>query len=223
MPACLHQIALGFPFQVTSATLLPMSLKVLVRYFLRGCLVTTPLGLTVYIVWVALSAIDRLLPIGIPGLGLLVTLALITLIGVLTSNVVGRTIVDITDRLLGRLPLVKLVYTSIKDLVSAFVGDKRRFDVPVAVTISPGSGTRILGFVTRTSLARLGMPDMMAVYVPQSYNFAGSLLLLPVTQIEELDLPPSEVMTFIISGGVSGFGVGHSILPPEPRTAPRVA
>jgi len=192
-----------------------MSLKLLVRYFLRGCLVTAPLGLTVYIVWMVLSAVDRLLPLPIPGLGLVVTLTLITLIGVLTSNVVGRSVVELADGLLGRLPLVKLVYTSIKDLVSAFVGDKRRFDVPVAVTLSPGSGARLLGFVTRDNLGRLGMPDLVAVYCPQSYNFAGYLLLVPRGQIEILQLPAAEVMTFVVSGGVSGFGVGQSILPPQ--------
>src|SRR5262249_32948247 len=136
-----------------------------------------------------------------------------------TSNVVGRSIIELTDGLVGRLPLVKLVYTSIKDLVSAFVGDKKRFDTPVAVTISPGTGARVLGFVTRDSLARLGMPDMVAVYFPQSYNFAGYLMLVPRGNVERLHLPAAEVMTFIVSGGVSGFGVGQSILPPGARAA----
>jgi uncharacterized membrane protein len=197
-----------------------MSLKVLMRYFLRGCLVTAPLGLTLYIVWVVLRTIDRLLPLPIPGLGLVVTVGLITLIGVLTSNVVGRSVVEVADALLGRLPLVKLVYTSIKDLVSAFVGDKRRFDTPVAVTLAPAGGPRLLGFVTRESLAGLGMPDAVAVYVPQSYNFAGYLLVVPRAQVEVLPLPPAEVMTFIVSGGVSGFGVGQSIIPPMPPIPP---
>jgi uncharacterized membrane protein len=200
-----------------------MSPKRLVRYFLRGCLVTAPLGLTVYIVWVVLSAIDRLMPFRIPGLGLIATLALITLVGVATSNVVGRSIVELADALFGRLPLVKLVYTSIKDLVDAFVGDKRRFDVPVAVTLSPGVGAKALGFVTRDGLARLGMPDSVAVYFPQSYNFAGYLMLVPRSQVERLHVPPAELMTFIISGGVSGFGVGQSILPPQlPSATPVV-
>ncbi|HTQ02861.1 MAG TPA: DUF502 domain-containing protein [Polyangiaceae bacterium] len=192
-----------------------MSVKRLVRYFLRGCLVTAPLGLTVYVVWLVLSTIDRLLPLPVPGLGLVATLVLITAIGVATSNVVGRTVVEMADSLFGRLPLVKLVYTSIKDLVDAFVGDKRRFDVPVAVTLS-GTGAKALGFVTRGSLGRLGMPDSVAVYFPQSYNFAGYLLVVPRQQVEPLDVPAAELMTFIISGGVSGFGVGQSILPPQP-------
>jgi uncharacterized membrane protein len=190
-----------------------MSPKRLIRYFLHGCLVTAPLGLTVYIVWTVLRAIDRLVPLPIPGLGLVTTVALITVIGVFTSNVVGRTVLDLTEGILRRLPLVKLVYTSIKDLVSAFVGDKKRFDVPVAVALFPGIDAKQLGFVTRDGLARLGMPGHTAVYFPQSYNFAGSLVLVPHDKIERLDVSASEVMTFIVSGGVSGFGQGESILP----------
>jgi uncharacterized membrane protein len=195
-----------------------MGAKRLIRYFLNGCLVTAPLGLTVYIVLKVLGAIDSLLPFKIPGLGLVATLALITLVGVLTSNVVGKSMVDLTESLLQRLPLVKLVYTSIKDLVSAFVGDKRRFDVPVAVSPFPGVDAKLLGFVTRDNLVRLGLPDHIAVYLPQSYNFAGCLMLFPRDKVEVLDLPASEVMTFIVSGGVSGFGRGESMLPPKPVT-----
>jgi uncharacterized membrane protein len=193
-----------------------MSPKRLIRYFLNGCLVTAPLGLTVYIVWKVLGAIDSLLPFKIPGVGFVATIALITLVGVLTSNVVGRSLIDVAESLLQRLPLVKLVYTSIKDLVSAFVGDKKRFDVPVSVSPFPGVDAKLLGFVTRDGLARLGLPDHIAVYLPQSYNFAGCLMLFPRDKVEVLDLSPSEVMTFIVSGGVSGFGRGESILPPKP-------
>src|ERR1044071_5745231 len=120
-----------------------MSAKRFIRYFLNGCLVTAPLGLTVYIVWKVLGTIDSLLPFKVPGVGLVATIGLITLVGVLTSNVVGRSLVDLTESLLQRLPLVKLVYTSIKDLVSAFVGDKKRFDVPVAVSPFPGVDAKL--------------------------------------------------------------------------------
>jgi uncharacterized membrane protein len=194
-----------------------MTIKRLVGYFLRGCLVTAPLGITIYIVWVILSAIDRILPFPIPGLGLLAAVTLITIVGLFTSNVVGRSVLDLTEGLLQRLPLVKLVYTSIKDLVSAFVGDKRRFDAPVAVSLS--GNNKVLGFVTRDGLGRVGMPDYVAVYFPQSYNFAGYLMLVPRSQIEHLDLPSADVMTFIISGGVSGFGIGQSMVPQPQQTA----
>lgn len=192
-------------------------LKRLVRYFVRGCLVTVPLAITSWIIYTVLRFIDQLLPMGIPGVGLVVTVSLVTLIGLLTSNVVGKTVFQFTDRLLSGMPLVKLLYNSIKDLIGAFVGDHRTFDRPAAVALTPG-GPRVLGFVTRDPLHMLGMPDCVAVYLPQSYNFAGFLSVVPRTQVELLDASSAEVMTFIVSGGISGFGRGQSLVPPPAVT-----
>jgi len=194
-----------------------MWLRQVIRYFLRGALLAAPLGLTLYIILMVLSAVDRLLPFGIPGLGLLVTLTLITLVGIFTSNVVGRSVFERTERFFNRVPLVKLLYTSIKDLIGAFVGDRKSFHRPVAVRIAKESTLRLLGFVTRDGLHALGMPTHVAVYLPQSYNFAGNLIVVPADQVEELDVSSSELMTFLVSGGVSGLGVGQSLLPPPPR------
>ena len=191
-----------------------MSFKRLVGYFVRGCLVLAPLGLTIYILFTILRTIDRWLSIPIPGVGLLLTLVLVTFVGAFTSNVVGRSIFDLADRVLKRLPLVKLIYSSIKDLIEAFMGDKKSFNRPVAVTLTPGSGVKALGFVTRDGLQALNMPEHVAVYFPQSYNFAGYLAVVPREQVEPLDVNSAELMTFIISGGVSGLGVGPSVLPP---------
>ena len=152
--------------------------------------------------------------------GLLLTVVLVTLVGVLTSNVLGRSIFDATDRALKRLPLVKLIYSSIKDLINAFMGDKKSFNRPVAVTVNPDSGMKALGFVTRDGLHVLGMPGHVAVYFPQSYNFAGYLALIPREAVEALEVNSAELMTFIISGGVSGLGVGQSLLPPSPSPLP---
>ena len=190
----------------------------LLRYFVRGCLVLVPLAVTGWIVWATLSFVDQLLPIGIPGVGIVVTLSLVTLVGLLTSNVVGKRVFQITDRALSGMPLVKLLYTSIKDLIRAFVGDHKSFDQPAAVMLTPG-GARKLGFVTRDGLHALGLPDFVAVYFPQSYNFAGQLLVVPREQVELLDAPSSEVMTFIVSGGISGFGRGQSLVPPPTLTS----
>ncbi len=191
-----------------------MTVKRLVGYFVRGCLVLAPLGLTLYILFKILSTIDQWLPLGIPGAGLLLTLILVTLVGALTSNVIGRSVFDAADRALKRLPLVKLIYTSIKDLIDAFMGDKKSFNRPVAVTLNPGSGLKALGFVTRDGLHALDLPTHVAVYFPQSYNFAGYLAVVPREQVEALEVNSAELMTFIISGGVSGLGVGQSVLPP---------
>ena len=190
----------------------------LLRYFVRGCLVSVPLVITGWVVWTTLTFIDRLLPIGIPGVGIVVTLSLVTLIGLFTSNVVGKRVFQLTDRALSRMPLVKLLYTSIKDLIRAFVGDHKSFDRPAAVALTPG-GARVLGFVTRDGLHMLGMPDFVAVYFPQSYNFAGQLAVVPRDQVELLDAASSEVMTFIVSGGISGFGRGQSLVPPPTLTS----
>lgn len=190
----------------------------ILRYFVRGCLVSVPLVLTGWIIWKTLSFIDQILPIGIPGVGIVVTLSLVTLIGLFTSNVVGKRVFQITDRALSGMPLVKLLYTSIKDLIRAFVGDHKSFDQPAAVMLTPG-GARMLGFVTRDGLHALGMPDFVAVYFPQSYNFAGQLVVVPRDQVELLDAASSEIMTFIVSGGISGFGRGQSLVPPPTLTS----
>ncbi len=194
-----------------------MQLRKLVGYFLRGALVTAPLGLTLYLVLTVLTTLDRVLPVGIPGLGLLITLLLITAIGAFTSNVVGRSVLESTERFMSRVPLVKLVYNSIKDLIGAFVGDRKSFDKPVAVRPQRDSELRVFGFVTRQGLGALGFPTHVAVYLPQSYNFAGQLIIVPSDQVEPVDVASGELMTFIVSGGVSGLGVGQSLLPPPPR------
>jgi uncharacterized membrane protein len=188
-------------------------LRDLPGYLLRGALITVPLVLTSYIFYWIFTTIDQFLPIGIPGLGVVITLLLVGLVGFFSSNMIGNGILESTERFLKRVPLVKLVYTSIKDLINAFVGDKKSFDKPVLVRLSAESPLKVLGFVTRDGLSGLGMADHAAVYLPQSYNFAGNLLLVPKNLIEPVDASSGEVMTFIVSGGVSGFGVGHPMLP----------
>jgi uncharacterized membrane protein len=187
--------------------------KRFVGYFVRGCLVLIPLSITGYIIYVTLRFIDQLLPIGIPGVGFVLTISIVTLVGLFTSNVVGKSVFQFTDRMLSGMPLVKLLYNSIKDLIRAFVGDHKSFDQPAVVSVVPG-GARLLGFVTRDALHALGMPGHVAVYFPQSYNFAGQLAVVPRELVERLDAPSSEVMTFIVSGGISGFGRGQSLVPP---------
>jgi uncharacterized membrane protein len=177
--------------------------------------VTVPLAATLAILYWLFQTFDNLIPLETPGLGLVLTLALVTFIGILSSNVIGRKIFDWTEQLLRRVPLVKLVYSSIKDLVGAFVGNKKTFEQPVAVRLSESSPIKALGFVTRDRAAVLGHPDHVAVYLPQSYNFAGNLILVPRNCVEPLEVGSSELMTFIVSGGISGFGQGKSVLPAQ--------
>lgn len=174
-----------------------------VTFFLRGAVITLPFVLTVWIAWRAITWIDSWLGLPIPGAGLLIVVVGITLIGVLATNVVTRAAIDTFDLILARLPLVRLLYTAAKDLMHAFAGDRRRFNTAVRVRLDPGRDLWVLGFVTAEDVSRLGLPDHVGVYLPQSYNFAGQLLLVPAAQIERVETEGSEHMTFIVSGGVA--------------------
>jgi uncharacterized membrane protein len=189
-------------------------LRLIPRYFFRGALLTVPVAATLYILYELFRAFDGIVPVGIPGLGLLVTFSFVTLIGFLSSSVIGRTTFDLTERALRKVPLVKLLYNSIKDLVGAFVGNKKSFNRPVTVRFGPGD-IYALGFVTRDDVAVLNKPGHVAVYFPQSYNVAGNLILIPRDAVETLPIQSSELMTFIVSGGVSGLGMGQSLVPPK--------
>jgi uncharacterized membrane protein len=122
-------------------------MKAFTKYFLRGLLVIAPTAITIYVVWRVVATIDAALRVSIPGLGLVLAAALIALVGFLVSNVLGQSLVTRADAVFARLPLVKLLYTSIRDLVGAFVGKKKVFDRPVAILL-PGGMRRMLGFVT---------------------------------------------------------------------------
>ncbi len=176
----------------------------LARNFFEGLLILVPVVTTLYVAWLVIQAVDGWLNIPIPGVGFLVTLGLITLTGRYASTVFVQKMLDIMERVLVKAPFVKLLYTSIKDLIEAFMGEKRRFDQPVLVSLSPGAHGEAVGFVTRTDLEFLGLLGHVAVYFPQSYNFAGHLLVFPKDQVRPLDAESSEVMAFIVSGGVSG-------------------
>jgi uncharacterized membrane protein len=110
---------------------------------------------------------------------------------------------SIVEGVLERLPFVRLLYSSTKDLLNAFVGEKRRFDKPVLVAPFASGEARALGFVTQDTLATMGMREHVAVYLPQSYNFAGSLLIFPTSVVTPLDAESADVMAFIVSGGVT--------------------
>ena len=192
-------------------------MKTLARYFVNGLLFLIPVVVTVYvIVWVFRSidsGVQQIIirnPAGVlpqwwvTGLGVLISLTVITIVGVLTKLFITQPVVQLVERIFGRLPLVKLLYSSIKDLVGAFVGDEKKFDQPVLVNLLPGSDAKALGFITRQSMEFWGLKNEVAVYFPQSYNFAGSVLIVPAERVKPLHADSADVMAFIVSGGVSG-------------------
>jgi len=189
-----------------------MNINDLPRNFFEGLLILVPVVTTLYVAWLVLQAVDGWLNIPIPGVGFVVTLGLITLTGRYASTVFVQKVLDMMEGVLIKAPFVKLLYTSIKDLIAAFMGEKRRFDQPVLVSLSSGGHGEAVGFVTRTDLEFLGLLNHVAVYFPQSYNFAGHLLVFPKEQVRPLEAESSEVMAFIVSGGVSGGSQGQGAL-----------
>jgi uncharacterized membrane protein len=147
--------------------------------------------------------VDGLLGIPIPGVGLVVSLLIITGIGALASTYFTKAALGLLDELLEKVPFVRLLYSSTKDLLNAFVGEQRRFTKAVRVSLSEDGAIGALGFVTAEDLTDLGLADQVAVYLPQSYNFAGNLIVVPAHRVTPLAGDSAEVMAFIVSGGVS--------------------
>lgn len=175
----------------------------LVGYFARGALAVVPIAATIYILYAVVTTLDNLLGVSVPGLGVTLALGLITLVGFLVTGVIGRQIYRIFDQLLARVPIVRLLYTSIRDLVSAIMGEERKFGQPVCITLHAAANLRILGFMSREEMPSVGLPEYAAVYVPQAYNIGGQVLLVPRSQIELVDLPASSVFAFMLSGGAA--------------------
>jgi uncharacterized membrane protein len=181
-------------------------LRTIARYFFSGTLFIVPLVATGYFIFLSFSWLDGLLNLPYPGLGFVIIFVAITLFGYLTSIFAVRAVTDWFDLVMNKIPLVKLIYSSIKDLIGAFVGDKRKFNKPVLVSINKENSLHQIGFITQEDLSDLGLTDMVAVYFPHSYAFSGNHFLVPKTSIRPLNISGPAAMKFIVSGGVSGFG-----------------
>lgn len=175
----------------------------LAEYFFRGLIVLAPAAVTVWVFWLIIRAADQWVGFGIPGLGIVVTVALVTLFGFLTSSVLARWVVGFMDATFNRLPLARLVYASTRDLLDAFVGEKRRFDKPVLVRTSADGIEKAFGFITQESMTRFGLEDHVTVYLPFSYTFTGVIRVYPVANLQPLNNDSAEVLAFVVSGGVT--------------------
>src|SRR5262245_33882440 len=137
--------------------------RIVAKYFLRGLIVVVPIAVTaVAVSWIFLEIdtwinVERLLNRKVPGAGVVLTVVVITVVGFLASNFATRWMFQALEDLLEHTPLVKLVYTSLKDMVGAFVGEKKKFNRPVLVTLTKDPDVSTMGFVTRSALAELGL------------------------------------------------------------------
>lgn len=171
------------------------------RYFVRGLIVVVPTVLTAWVLYQVFVSVDSLVPFSAPGAGFLLTIVSIVAIGFLASNFITRKFFDLVEALFSRAPIARILYVSVRDLVEAFVGERKKFNRPVLVSLS--NELRAVGFLTREELSLLGITDHVAVYFPQSYNFAGNLVIVPAARVEPIEADASRVMAFVVSGGVS--------------------
>ncbi|MCZ7677373.1 MAG: DUF502 domain-containing protein [Sandaracinaceae bacterium] len=196
-------------------------MKTIAKHFLQGLLVFVPIAGSISVVAWVLKKLDGLYPLPVPGLGLAITLVAITLLGFLTSNVVGRKLFEWVEAGMKRLPVVNLLYSSLRDLLGAFVGDKRSFDKPVMVRLLGEGGARVFGFVTCDRFDDVRLEGHVAVYLPQSYNFAGNLIIVRREQVEPVDADSAQFMAFIVSGGVAEMRAARTVFDEEQAVALR--
>lgn len=178
--------------------------RILLGYFFRGLLLIVPVAVIAVVAYEALTWLDQIVEVDIPGLGILIVITGIILIGWLGSTFFYQRMAEIFEDVLRRVPFLKTVYDALKDLMEGLVGSKKKFDRPVMITPLDGSGQAQLGFLTQEDLAHLGIVEgYVAVYVPHSFAWSGRLFIVPATSVRPLDAKAAEVMKFILSGGVT--------------------
>ena len=188
-------------------------MKKLFTYFIQGLLLVAPLGITVFIVYRIFAFTDGLLStylqenfeIKTPGLGILIIFVFLVLLGIVGETILGRPIKKLINGVLQKTPFLKLIYSSINDLFSAFIGKERKFHRPVMILINKENNLWKIGFITQDTTIHIGDNELITVYCPFSYGFSGELYFTPSANVRPLEIPPSEAMKFIISGGVSGI------------------
>ena len=189
--------------------------KALLNYLIKGLLIVLPIALSIYIVIWAVTTVDSWLNVNnilgvdprtgesrnIPGLGLALVIALILTAGIFVTNFVTEPMYNWFNRWMNRLPGLNFIYSSIKDLTEAFVGDEKKFNHPVLVEMT--ADIKRIGFLTQNDLSSIGLPGDCVVYFPFSYSFAGQVCVVSKDKIKELDMNAADAMKLVVSGGVS--------------------
>lgn len=199
-----------------------MHWKKLFQYFFQGLVIIAPLGVTIYAVLWLFTTVDNILPDivhsispnllredgtgelkRIPGIGFIVVILIVMLVGRISSSFVMSKLVDLLDGMLERTPGIKFIYSSVKDFLEAFTGNKRKFDRPVLVSVDANEVWRI-GFITQEDAGDFQLKEHAVVYIPLSYALTGVTYIVPKNKIRLLNnISSGEAMKFAVSGGVS--------------------
>ncbi len=184
----------------------------IVKYFLQGLLFTAPLFIVFYVIvhiFLQIGSILNFLGITIhpmidPLIGLILLFSFIIFMGVLGSSIIFKPFFSFIEKLIEKAPLIKTMYAAVKDLMSAFVGTKKKFNQPVLFKTSKADDIERLGFITSTDLSELGISKTkIAVYIPFSYAISGAVFIVPIENVTPIKVAPADLMKFIISGGIS--------------------
>lgn len=185
--------------------------KAIIKYFMQGLLYLVPITVTLWVIIFAFNYLDSLvkpyetqyLGFEIPGLGLVILALVIVFIGFLGSTIIFNPLISLVERVINRAPLIKDIYSAIKDLLGAFVGSKKKFNAPVLVTMNE-TGLKRIGFVTREKMDNMNIPEgYMVVYLPYSYGVMGTVIVVKEEMVETINQSSTDVMKFIVSGGVT--------------------
>lgn len=197
-------------------------LRKLLQYFFQGLIVLAPIGITIWVVLGLFNFVDDILPNiihnvapgllpkdasgnlnRIPGLGFLVVIALVLFVGWMSSLFVVGRLVAVLDTVLEKTPGIKFIYSSVKDFLEAFAGNKKKFDKPVLVNVDSPDVWRI-GFITQQNARQFGLEEHVTVYVPHSYAISGITYIVPKERVRLLPkVSAPDAMKYTVSGGVT--------------------
>jgi len=189
--------------------------KSLSKILLTGFITLLPIILTVYLLyWLAVTSENMMITalrwvlsdeIYFPGMGVIAGLIVVFIVGLLMKAILVRQIFAFGEKALYRVPLIKTVYRSIRDLFDFFSPKKEGFGKVVSVNIN---GMFMIGFITQEDSSRLPafakQTDSVLVYIPMSYMIGGFTLLIPRKDIHECDMSMDEAMRFVLTAGITG-------------------
>jgi uncharacterized membrane protein len=186
-------------------------LNLFLKSFFKGLIIVGPIGATLYIIFVVFATIDGILPLpeelNRTGFGFVSLIIFITGIGYFFNKFVfGKFIFESLDHFLEKTPGVKHIYSPTKDVMSSFVGDKKKFNVPVWVKTNENPEIWRIGFLTQKDMSDVGLSEKVAVYLPHSYAISGWVIITNSVNILPVEgMSAAEAMKFAVSGGVAGF------------------
>jgi uncharacterized membrane protein len=188
-------------------------MKRIAKYFFNGLIFIVPLILTLYIIYASFTSVDefiqhysvKYITIKIPGAGIIAMIIAITIVGFVANSFIFKPFHKLIDKIFRNIPLINILYTSIKDMLMAFMGDDKKYDKPVLVLMNKETKVYKIGFMTADDLSRLGIRDLVAVYFTHAFTFSGELYLVDKENITPLNISSTEAMQLSLSGGVTGM------------------